>query len=336
MGYLLKVPPSGQFFIAGPGVVNLSDLDSHISRYTSKDMSSNLRTNLAAQHESVRVQQHDAIVATAEALKAIPKTRHVAPHPSLGRVPPTASSSRLSFPRKESLVESKINVTSNGRQTYLNDDPADVIEVYSSEEDRTGKSRVYNRSFALPSGLHGTRFSLLDSSDDNDQKVALPDDNTVAQDGKVDSYSPSSDSDSLASMTSSSGRTRTVLNPQVEGTVRIWPSEFWCVEIAEGLTTIDQLGAAKILRHEAFFKAFPSVAKFNSTTYSENRRRWLNASANARQHALDGGKTDAGKWKVFTMNNPSPDAAVRAAKKTLKRHEQKAVVAKDSDDDLYA
>jgi hypothetical protein len=142
-GHSVLITPGQHLFVAALGVSKLLELQPVIDAYAAKTplpVVPHLRKNLAAERESVRAQNHAALIASAEVLqapmhKAIPHSKPTfRPHPSLGPLNPSL------LPQKRKATNIKTE---------------DVIEL-SSDED--------SRIFRLPSGIHGSVININDSS----------------------------------------------------------------------------------------------------------------------------------------------------------------------------
>jgi hypothetical protein len=104
---------------------------------------------------------------------------------------------------------------------------------------------------------------------------------------------------------------------------KIWPTEFYAVDIVEGFEFISEMAALGSLIEDAFGIQFEGIP-YVKTTYNDHFRRWTHASQSAKDKALAAGRTSAGLWSKFMAENPAPYAARKAAKKRLRNAESRS------------
>ena len=98
---------------------------------------------------------------------------------------------------------------------------------------------------------------------------------------------------------------------------KVWPGEFYAVDIVNGFLAIDKMMALGTTIETAFAFHFKGV-RYVKTTYNDHLRRWQHASQHGKDIALAAGRTHKGLWSAFMADNPAPYAARKAAKKRLR------------------
>lgn len=101
---------------------------------------------------------------------------------------------------------------------------------------------------------------------------------------------------------------------------KIWPTEFYAVDIVEGFRFIQDMMALGSIIEDAFDIQFEGIP-YVKTTYNDHLRRWTSASQAAKDKALAAGRSPAGLWSKFMAANPAPYAARKAAKKRMRNAE---------------
>jgi hypothetical protein len=98
---------------------------------------------------------------------------------------------------------------------------------------------------------------------------------------------------------------------------KIWPTEFYAVDIVEGFEFIQEMMALGSIIEDAFEIQFEGIP-YVKTTYNDHLRQWTSASQAAKDKALTAGHSPAGLWSKFMAANPAPYATRKAAKKRIK------------------
>jgi hypothetical protein len=104
---------------------------------------------------------------------------------------------------------------------------------------------------------------------------------------------------------------------------KIWPTEFYAIDIVEGFEFIHDMMALGSIIEDAFGIQFEGIP-YVKTTYNDHLRRWMNASQPAKDKALAAGRSPAGLWSKFMAANPAPYAARKAAKKRMRNAESQS------------
>ena len=97
-----------------------------------------------------------------------------------------------------------------------------------------------------------------------------------------------------------------------DANVRVWPADFYTVDIVRGFDKCEQARRAR----QGVGKAFTAVFQvpFRSTTYYNHRQNWELAPQRCRDKALAAGRTPDGLWTTFL--NSSRHEERRAKKRT--------------------
>jgi hypothetical protein len=89
---------------------------------------------------------------------------------------------------------------------------------------------------------------------------------------------------------------------------KIWPTEFYAVDIVEAFRFIYEMEAVGINSddgmEEWFGFQFEGILYVRST-FNAHLHRWMHASQSAKAKALAAGRTPAGLWSTFMAENPS-------------------------------
>jgi len=98
---------------------------------------------------------------------------------------------------------------------------------------------------------------------------------------------------------------------------KVWPTEFYAVDIVEGFKFIDEMAALGSIIADMFAIQFEGIP-YVKTTYNDHLHRWLHAPQEAKDKALAASCTSRGLWSRFMAANLAPYAARKAAKKRLR------------------
>ena len=101
--------------------------------------------------------------------------------------------------------------------------------------------------------------------------------------------------------------------------VKRWPSSFYACDVADGFAMYDQARRSGLGAKAAFTHAFGLGVHYRSSTFSEQRQRWLSAPPSACADFVAAGKTNEGCYSLFMSQYPTPRAALKAAQKHMAR-----------------
>ena len=164
--------------------------------------------------------------------------------------------------------------------------------------------------YVSPTDSFGTRFTASPSPADDPLIVSTTIDLTSDDDGSS-SYVP------LSSESSGTRHESPVLissDDDEQPRNRKWPYGYYVIDVVGCIQAIID-NPTRRTNAEIFREHFPLEQKYNSSTYHDNKNRWLAAPEEAKQKALDAGRTPGGLWQVFSKANPLVHAAKKAAKK---------------------
>ena len=91
----------------------------------------------------------------------------------------------------------------------------------------------------------------------------------------------------------------------VDTAAPLWPGDFYYVDVVHSFKKCDE--AAKAGKSvERTFEKMSAPCVFRSSTFYDNRTRWLNAPQHIRDRLVAAGRTNAGRWSTFTALTKPP------------------------------
>ena len=142
---------------------------------------------------------------------------------------------------------------------------------------------------------HGACFDVIDVDKDQSDEE---------ENEKADGYSPYEDKGDGS-----------MEDEEVE-VLKVWPMEFYAVDIFEGFEFIDEMAALGSIIANTFTIQFEGIP-YVKTTYNDHLCQWLHAPQEAKDKALAAGCTPHSLWSRFMAANLAPYAARKATKKRL-------------------
>lgn len=102
---------------------------------------------------------------------------------------------------------------------------------------------------------------------------------------------------------------------KVDGRLKEWPGDFHICDIVDGFAKCQKppRGSTVAVIFEDYFGV-----KWKKSTYYDNLKHWRLADATAKLRAYDAGRVRNALWSRFTVDNPTKDVELKAARKRIR------------------